>query len=193
MTRLPTQSKAVPEENEVKIAVSNAAKARAILREKGFQPTGRRLLEKNIVLDDPAGGIRASGRLLRLRTTGRKVVCTFKGPYLPGPHKRREEREFLSGSLEESLAVFAGLGLTPSWRYEKYRTEFARPDDQGVVMLDETPIGDFIELEGPARWVDRTAKELGYGRDAYILLSYARLHAQWREEFADPQTDMVFP
>ena len=31
-----------------------------------------------------------------------------------------------------------------------------------------------MELEGPARWIDKTARELGFSRDDYILLSYGR-------------------
>ena len=192
MSRPQTPSKSVPEENEVKIAVGDAAKVRALLREHGFRVAGRRVFEQNIVLDDAQGSVRSSGRLLRLRAVGKKVVCTFKGPDLPGPHKRRHEREFLASSLEEALAVFAGLGFSPSWRYDKYRTEFTREGDAGVIMLDETPIGVFLELEGPARWIDRTAKELGFSRDSYILMSYARLHAQWRQEFGEGSGDMVF-
>ncbi|HXJ41387.1 MAG TPA: class IV adenylate cyclase [Bryobacteraceae bacterium] len=192
VTKPRTPAKAVPEENEVKIAVAGAAAMRALLRERGFQVSARRVFEQNIVLDDPKDGIRASGRLLRLRSVGTKVLCTFKGPDLPGPHKRRQEREFHSDNLEETLAVFAGLGFNPSWRYEKYRTEFTRDGDPGIVLLDETPIGTFLELEGPVRWIDRTAKELGFSRESYILLSYARLHAQWRTEFGEQRTDMVF-
>ena len=59
-------------------------------------------------------------------------------------------------------------------------------------MLDETPIGTFLELEGPSRWIDRTAKELGSTKDAYIFRSYARLHAQWCAEYDKPFCDMVF-
>jgi adenylate cyclase class 2 len=180
------------EENEVKIAVSSAPQLRALLKQHGFQITARRVYEQNIVLDQPGGTVRASGRLLRVRVVGKKVICTYKGLEIPGPHKRREEREFSVSDLTECLALFAGLGFTPAWRYEKYRTEFARESEPGVIMLDETPIGVFLELEGPSRWIDRTAKELGFSPDSYIFLSYARLYAQWCEEDEKPVGDMVF-
>jgi adenylate cyclase class 2 len=180
------------EENEVKIAVPSVAPIRATLRRLGFATTARRIYEQNIVLDKPDGSVRASGRLLRVRMVGRKVICTFKGVEIPGPHRRREEREFEASDLAECLALFAGLGFVPSWRYEKYRTEFTREGESGIVMLDETPIGVFLELEGPSRWIDRTAKELGFSTDSYIFLSYARLHAQWCAEDGKPMCDMVF-
>jgi len=42
-------------------------------------------------------------------------------------------------------------------------------------MLDETPIGTYLELEGPGRWIDRTARQLGYRPEDYITQSYVAL------------------
>ena len=180
------------EENEVRIAVSSVAMTRTLLREKGYALSSRRSYEQNIVLDLADGSVRASGRLLRVRTVGKKIICTYKGVEIPGPHRRREEREFEASDLTACLALFAGLGFIPSWRYEKYRTEFQREGEPGVLMLDETPIGTFLELEGPARWLDQTAKDLGFSKNDYIFLSYARLYAQWCAEDEKPMSDMVF-
>ena len=37
--------------------------------------------------------------------------------------------------------------------------------DRGLLIeLDETPIGAFVELEGPAEAIDRAATELGFGK-----------------------------
>ena len=88
--------------------------------------------------------------------------------------------------------LFKGLGFEPSFRYEKYRTEFVREGEPGHVTLDETPIGIFMELEGPARWIDRTAKDLGFSRDDYILLSYGRLFEQWCAERGIESRNMSF-
>ena len=168
-----------PEEVEVKIAAEDAATIRSLLRREGFRIVKRRVFEQNIVLDDAAGSIKARNLLLRVRSAGKIVTCTFKGKEMPGVHKRREEREFHADNIDECLALFAGLGYTPSLRYEKYRTEFHRAEEPGHITLDETPIGVFMELEGPARWIDATAKSLGYSRADYILLSYGRLFAEW--------------
>ena len=182
-----------PEENEVKIAAADAGKLRALLRQHGFKITKRRVFEQNIVLDDDAGSIKARNLLLRVRTAGKLVTCTFKGREIPGIHKRREEREFHADSLEECLALFKGLGYEPTLRYDKYRTEFARVGEPGGAMLDETPIGVFLELEGPSRWLDAAARDLGFTRNDYITLSYGRLFAQWCEEYGIQSNAMVFP
>jgi adenylate cyclase class 2 len=179
-------------EIEVKIAVADARAAKRLIRERGFRVHRARVFERNIVLDDREGSVRARNLLLRVRTAGKRVTVTFKGRELPGPHKRREEREFQAGDFEECLAVFRGIGFEPSWRYEKYRTEFQRPGEAGVVTLDETPIGVFLELEGPARWIDSTARELGFSRNDYIGLSYGRLFEKWCAERGIVSRNMSF-
>jgi adenylate cyclase class 2 len=180
------------QEVEVKISVASAAKARALLRQHHFGVIKPRVLEQNMLLDDGNSSLRGRNLLLRVRTAGKVVTCTFKGKESPGAHKRREEREFHADDLDECLALFQGIGYAPSFRYEKYRTELARSGESGHVTLDETPIGVFLELEGPSRWIDNTAKELGFSRDDYILLSYARLYEQWSAAHGSDPHDMAF-
>lgn len=196
---------AAPIEIEVKIALANVARARKILRDARFTVASPRVFEQNLVLDNARGSVKANGLLLRVRMEGKRgksesALCTFKGPARETPthHKQRIEREFTASSADECLAVFAGVGFHPAFRYEKYRTKFSRrprrgeKGKQGHVTLDETPIGVFMELEGPALWIDRTAKELGFSRADYITMSYARLWERWRAEHDMPAGNMVF-
>jgi adenylate cyclase, class 2 len=168
-----------PIETEIKLRLESAAIARALLRRSGFTVIKPRVFEQNLVLDDDKGSIRARGMLLRVRGAGKAISCTFKGVETGGRHKSREEREFRADNLGECIAVFAALGFRERFRYEKYRTELARENEPGLATIDETPIGDFMELEGPGRWIDATAKELGFPRAAYVTLSYGKLHEQW--------------
>ncbi len=181
-----------PVENEIKLAAASAPKARALLRRLGFRVVKPRIFEKNLVLDDDRGSLREKGMLLRVRGAGKKVSCTFKGPDQPGRHKRRVENEFTASDLSACLAVFAGIGFHEAFRYEKYRTEFERSGEHGTATLDETPIGVYMELEGPARWIDRTAKSMGFSRDAYITGSYGQLYNEWCEARGIKPTDMRF-
>ena len=166
-----------PVETEIKLRIPTLAAARALLRTHGFKVAVRRVFEQNLLLDDAAGSIRASGKLLRLRRAGNRVTCTFKGVLKPGPYKSREEREFRVSDFDAALALFAGLGYRESMRYEKYRTEFAREGEPGRATLDETPIGIFMELEGPAAWIDRTAKAFGFTKADYVKEGYATLYS----------------
>ncbi|MDP9054033.1 MAG: class IV adenylate cyclase [Acidobacteriota bacterium] len=165
-------------ETEIKLRVPSLAAARALLRAHGFKVVVRRVFEQNLLLDDAAGSIRERGMLLRVRRAGKRVTCTFKGVLKRGPHKSREEREFGVSDFEAALALFKGLGYTESMRYEKYRTEFARTGEGGRATLDETPVGIFIELEGPATWIDRRAKAFGFQKADYVTEGYATLYRQ---------------
>jgi adenylate cyclase class 2 len=186
-----------PIETEIKLRVEGAGKtgvaeARALLRRHRFAITTPRVFEQNLVLDDARGSLRERGLLLRVRGAGKLTTCTFKGVETPGRHKSREEREFRANDLESCVAVFTALGFPEAFRYEKYRTEFARAGEPGHVTLDETPIGVFMELEGPARWIDRTAKDLGFPMTAYITDSYGKLYENWCEANKVTPKDMRF-
>jgi len=165
-------------EVEIKLAVKSAASARALLRRHGFLVIAPRVFETNTLYDTSAGDLRARGEILRLREIGRRTVVTFKGPPLTGRHKIREELEFESSSSRQTALVWERLGFAPSFRYEKYRTELQRPREPGHVTLDETPIGIFLELEGPPAWIDRTARRLGFPPEAYITKSYGTLYLE---------------
>jgi adenylate cyclase class 2 len=180
------------EEVEVKLAIGDSGAALARIRAARFEIVAPRVFEQNVVLDTTSRTLRQQGLLLRLRRAGDSVTCTLKGQEVPGPHKRREEREFRASDFDEVLAVFHGLGYSPTFRYDKYRTELARPGEPGHVTVDETPVGAYLELEGPAPWIDRTAKDLGFTPGDYILASYGRLYAEWREKHPEAPADMIF-
>jgi adenylate cyclase class 2 len=89
-------------------------------------------------------------------------------------------------------AIIGRLGYQQVFRYDKYRTEFHRPRRAGVAMLDETPVGVFLELEGTPAWIDRTARALGFDEDAYITASYGRLYQEWCAAHRCKPASMVF-
>jgi len=181
-----------PVETEIKLAISGADEGRALLRQQRFRVSRPRVFERNLVLDDSRGSLRKRGMLLRVRGAGKTVTCTFKGPEIPGRLKRRKETEFEASELGACLAVFEALGYREAFRYEKYRTEFSRDGEDGIATLDETPIGVYLELEGPARWIDRTAKALGFSRDSYITASYGRLYFAWCKASGVEPAGMTF-
>jgi adenylate cyclase, class 2 len=179
-------------ENEIKLPLESAANGRALLRRLGFNVLAPKIFEQNLVLDDSDRSLRSRGLLLRVRAAGKSITCTFKGAAIPGPHKNRIENEFTASDLNACLALFGGLGFHEVFRYEKYRTEFQRDHEKGIATIDETPIGVYMELEGPPRWVDRTAKALGFTSDQYILASYGQLYLDWCQTGRRKPKDMRF-
>jgi adenylate cyclase, class 2 len=178
-------------EVEIKLALRDAKTGRALLRAAGYRASVRRVLEQNAVYDFPDGRLRAAGSLLRLRTAGKLATLTFKGPPAGGRHKSREEIESTVSDAAPLAAIFAGIGLQLVFRYEKYRTEY-RAGSKGIAMLDETPIGVYLELEGSPSWIDDAACELGFSEADYITASYAKLFFEWKARSNSPAEHMIF-
>lgn len=183
----------MPLEVEIKLRIGDPKPVRARLLAEGFALHRPRAFERNIVFDTAGSSLRDSGCLLRLREFHGKSTFTYKGPGIPGPHKSREEIEtgVADGTALEEILV--RLGYHPAFVYEKYRSEYRRPEETGIAMLDETPIGNFVELEGEPEWIDRTALLLGFATSSYITSSYGALFAEYRRDHPETGPDMVFP
>jgi adenylate cyclase, class 2 len=180
-------------EIEIKLRLpSDLSKIRRSLRKLGFRIEKARSLETNALFDKPKALLGKKGQLLRLRRVGADTVLTYKGPSKNGRYKKRHELELHlseSGVMEEILEQ---LGYKTVFHYEKFRTEYHKPRDAGKVLLDETPVGNFLELEGNPRWIDRTARLLGFSRADYITGSYGYLHMLHCRERGIQPRDMVF-
>jgi adenylate cyclase class 2 len=186
------KTRKIKPEIEVKISLSSAAAARKQIRDAGFRVHVPRVFEVNVLWDTPDQRLRAQGKLVRLREAGSHFTLTFKGKSADTRHKVREEVETGVENLRAVERVFQELELKPVFRYEKYRTEYSSDKSSGVVTLDETPIGTFLEIEGPARWIDRAAKQLGFGPTDYIILSYGALYLQYCSAHGIQPSNMVF-
>jgi adenylate cyclase class 2 len=86
--------------------------------------------------------------------------------------------------------ILRALQFEPTFRYEKFRSEWeAGP---GHVVIDETPIGNFAEIEGPGEWIDTVARDLGIRRQDYITETYAGLFSDWKRRTKNPAAEMTF-
>jgi adenylate cyclase class 2 len=180
-------------EIEIKLRLrGDLAPVRQKLRQLGFRIGKSRMLEFNILLDNSKRTLRRHGKLIRVRRIGRHSVLTYKGPSELGRYKKRPELEIYLPPSSVVEEVFAHIGYHPVFRYEKFRTEYAKPPAQGKVLLDETPIGNFLELEGSPRWIDYTARLLGFTPADYITRSYGYLYLAWCRERRIRPEDMLF-
>ena len=181
-------------ETEVKIpfpAGPNAA--RDLILGHGFSILEPRTLEIDQVFDRGASELRTADQLLRLRRSGERSTITYKGPATRERHKSREEIEFDVSNPSAFELVLDRLGYGPRFRYEKYRTKFADPSGEpGIVTIDETPIGVFLELEGEAAWIDRTAERLGVSALQYVTASYAALYRDYLRSHPGAPVNMIF-
>ena len=123
-------------ETEIKLRLTSAADGRRILRNAGFRIKRRRVLESNLVFDTIDGVLCRENRLLRVRQAGRNNLLTYKGPPLPSKHKSREELELHLSDAAIFSEILCRLGIKPSFRYEKFRTEFFLPNSHGIATVD---------------------------------------------------------
>src|SRR5581483_3354532 len=142
-----------------------------------------RSFESNVLYDTTDRQLRSRTEIVRIRNYNGRCVLTHKRlpDDRPGEdrHKHRIETETGVADGNALAEVFRSLGLTPAFRYEKWRSEWS--DGEGHCVIDETPIGNFAELEGTADWIDRTAARLDIADHETMTLSYGRLFEQWRE------------
>ena len=203
-------------EIEIKLAIRDLKVFQRKVKKIGGKPARPghgRVHEFNVIFDTPDGGLSKHGQLLRIRMeteegSGKKnvpnrVLLTFKQPTVRGKSEdggRFKEREEAEVEVADSAAlakIFEGLGLRGWFSYEKYRTTWklgaaARWAKDLKIELDETPVGIFAELEGPAEAIDRAAEALGYSRKDYLQKDYLTLYAEDRRRRGEPPGNMLF-
>jgi adenylate cyclase class 2 len=206
-------------EIEIKLRVSDIPAIQKTLRGVRAREVSPRTHELNTLYDTPPQDLRRLGRLIRIRVehvvgdSKRKqahdhAVLTYKAPVRSPregkkstsaavPRSRfkvKEEAEVSVTGAEPMDRILRGLGLRPGFRYEKYRTTYLLPRIKDLkIELDETPVGDYLELEGPPASIDRAASRLGYAPSDYIQATYGTLYlADCRRRGRKPG-HMLFP
>jgi adenylate cyclase, class 2 len=180
----------MPQEIEIKFRVANLRALARQLKAEKFRLETPRTHEMNTLYDLPGQVLRKRKQLLRIRQYGSEWKITHKGGGKIGRHSSRQELETKVQDGKIMDAILRALGYSPSFRYEKFRAEWS--DGKGNVVVDQTPIGDFAEIEGPPRWIDQTAKKLGVDRNEYIMKNYATLFTDWKQETKSKADEMTF-
>jgi adenylate cyclase class 2 len=185
-------------ETEVKLRWHGSAEAaQAHIEQRGYRLSEPRALEVNQLFDLPSSVLQQTDQILRLRRIfsqegGTRAIVTYKGPASREVYKSREEIEFEVSDPEAFTLVLERLGYRPGFRYEKYRSTFATSGEAGAITVDETPIGIFLEMEGPAEWIDGTARRLGFSIAGFLTVSYAGLYRKHREQHPGTPANMTF-
>jgi adenylate cyclase class 2 len=200
----------MPVETEIKFRVDDLSALATRLQSAGFRLETPRSFESNTLYDTPDRLMRARTEILRIRSYAGHWTLTHKrlpGPETPGPsssnaalpdsarHKHRIETETPIAHGAALAEFFLSLGLVAAFHYQKWRTEWADAggdNAEGHCVIDETPIGNYAELEGSSDWIDRAALRLGVTPADYITLSYGRLFDQWRQQHRSTAEELTF-
>ena len=65
-------------------------------------------------------------------------------------------------------------------------------DLTGHLVVDETPIGNWAELEGPNDWIDSTLEQLNIDPATCITDSYGTLFLNWKQRTGSPAENLTF-
>ncbi len=190
-------------EIEIKFPIADPAAFQSRLTALGFHLDTPRTFEHNTLYDTPTRDLRERKEILRIRQYG--PLCTVTHKRKPGPdepvdttrYKIRIETETVIAEGAALGAIFEQLGYTPAFVYEKYRSEWSHPispdsKQTGHLLIDETPIGTWAELEGPTDWIDRTLAKLDIDPDTCITDSYGTLFLNWKQRTGSPAENLTF-
>jgi adenylate cyclase, class 2 len=194
-TRFQTYTDAMQAaEIELKFSVTDVRALRSAADTLGFKLVTERTFETNVLYDSPDRQLRLRKQILRLRHYGQRCTVTHKRQAEGGDgdlrYKTRIESESVVEDCDALAEIFVQLGYGPVFRYEKFRTEWKM--DQGHLVLDETPIGIWAELEGPPAWIDTMLEQLCIAPELRTTESYGRLFLRWKEETANLAENLTF-
>jgi adenylate cyclase, class 2 len=187
-------------EIELKFPVADPQALQARLPHLGFHLTTPRTYEHNTLYDTPGRHLRLKRQILRLRKYGGIHTLTHKriddSNSDTSRYKIRIETETTVSDSRALAEIFAQIGYQPVFLYEKYRTEFsifdAATNSTPHLVLDETPIGTYAELEGPTEWIDRTITELNIDPATCMTDSYGKLFLDWKQRTGSPAEHLTF-
>jgi adenylate cyclase class 2 len=200
-------------EREIKLRIADLAALRRALRKLAARVVRPRLHERNVLFDTAERSLASREQLLRMRTElpagrgrkgGPRCLVTFKRPLVAADSSHKSERHKVREEIELEVAdpkplamIFEGLGMRSWFQYEKFRTTFRLPPSNAwakglLIELDETPMGIFLELEGPANAIDRAAKALGFETSEYVLANYMVLYREYCRDRGEEPRDMLF-
>ncbi len=161
-------------EIEVKIRIIDIKNIGEKILELGAKLEKERFYEENTLYDFPSKILYKKRQALRLRKMNKKSFLTFKGP--PQKSRRfkiREEYETEVRNDKQLKKILKSLGFVPVFNYEKHRTVYRKKSLK--ISLDETSIGNFIELEGKRGEIVKFANALGVSKREFIKLDYIQL------------------
>lgn len=181
-------------EIELKFAVPDPGALRQRITSLGCQLISERTFESNTLYDTPERTLRGRTELLRIRQYGEKFTLTHKRlPDVLDANPRFKTRVETESEISDAGAlaeIFKRLGYCPVFRYEKYRAEWTCGD--GHLVLDETPIGVYAELEGRPEWIDSMLAKLEVPVASCSTLSYGALFLQWKERTGSTAQNLTF-
>ena len=178
-------------EREVKFYLQSQKAFQERLSAAGARLIHARTHEFNLRFDTPNRDLQRLHQVLRLRQDSR-IRLTYKGPTeREAGIRERREIEVEVDDFAAARSLLEALGFRVSFIYEKFRTTYALLETE--IVLDETPMGYFLEIEGPdRRRIESAAEALGLDWKRAIAKGYAQLFEIARTRLGLAFGDLTF-
>lgn len=168
-------------EIEVKIKVKNLKDIIEKIEACGAVLKKARYFEENTLYDFSTRELFRKKHALRFRTINRKTFLTYKGAVQKSrKFKIRDEFETEVKNRIHSRKILHALGLSPVYTYNKHRTVYRHK--RLNICVDETPVGNFIELEGKRGDIVKFSAAIGFTKDKFIKSDYIQLMERARKK-----------
>jgi adenylate cyclase class 2 len=178
-------------ETEIKIKIADITELCHQLDEMQARVLSDRHFEDNYLFDFADDRLQSSRSLIRVRFAEGSGILTFKGtPHTETIFKTREELETRVHDGATLLQILERIGMRVTFRYQKYRREYALDDVH--VTVDETPIGNYAEFEGPEDGIRALARRMGIEESRFLRLSYYSLYVEYCRATSKAPEFMVF-
>ncbi len=179
------------QEKEVKFYIQDLSKIADRLRVCGAEKIRPRMLEKNLRLDTEDHTLQKGDRLLRIRQDDQVRITYKDNAKTENGVVTRTEIELTCDDFNVTRKLFEALGYRVTVMYEKYRCEYRIGD--AVVVLDEMPFGNFLEIEAPnSALIEGVAQMLGLDWSKSIGTNYLGLFQALKEKLGLGFNDLSF-
>jgi len=186
-------------EIEIKFKIAKPNLIRKILKKHKAKFIGR-AFERTVKFDTKNNDLQRAGKFLRVRT-GFKSVITFKRKIKSKPRSReislrgkkfkeREEIELEISEPEKMKVILENLGFTKKWIMEKYREKWQWGSAE--IVIDKLPFGNFIEIEGSKKTIQKVAKLLGLRLADGITATYWGLWKDYCRRKGIKEENIIF-
>lgn len=156
----------------------------------GARLTAHRVHEMNLRFDTPNRELHQLGHVLRLRQDTRARLTYKDAARVDAGALSRSELEITVSDFNVTRDLLEALGYQVAFIYEKFRTTYRL--DRTELMLDETPYGDFIEIEGEPKGIRSSVERLHLTWSAAISESYSALFERLRASHGLGFRDLTF-
>jgi len=163
-------------EIEVKFEISNIRKIQQGLKKIGAKKISK-VLQQDISFDDENETFMKQDKLLRVRKEGDNVILAFKSKKKKARFKEAEEIEIKVSDFKKTKGILKRIGFYPMGEFRKTRERWDFKNSE--ILIDQTALGNFLEIEGTKKEIEEIIKLLELDSKKRSSKTYHELYKEY--------------